>query len=92
MFVLDFSIEAQRDFLFWVASGAIKVVEPENADLLRTAALMFKHSDLPMDFTDGLLVAICERLDIKNVVSIDRDFSIYRFKGRGRFRDVFFDH
>ena len=52
---------------------------------------MHKYSDLAMDFADGLLVARCERFDIRNVASIDRDFSIYRLKGRVRFTNRFWE-
>jgi len=41
-----------------------------------------------MDFADGVLVAICERLDIPHIATFDSDFSIYRFKGRRHFINV----
>lgn len=41
-----------------------------------------------MDFADALLVAICERLNVRKVASVDLDFSIYRFRNRGHFENV----
>jgi predicted nucleic acid-binding protein len=91
MYMLDFSLQAQVDFLSWVRSGAIGLIEPENADFGRVIQLMKKYSDLPMDFTDGLLVAVCERLGVNQVATIDNDFTIYRYKGRGKFVNAFFE-
>lgn len=90
MYVLDFSLQAQVDFLSWVQSGAIELIETEHADWPRVIQLMKKYSDLPMDLTDGLLVAVCERLGVKHVATVDDDFTIYRYKGRGNFVNVFF--
>lgn len=91
MYALDFSLRAQCDFLSWVHSGAIRLVETDVADFERVIQLMKKYADLPMDFTDGLLVALCERLDVKRIATINNDFTIYRFKGRGKFVNVFFE-
>jgi len=43
-----------------------------------------------MDFTDAIVVALCERLGIHHVASVDRDFATYRYKGRSKFINVFF--
>lgn len=91
MYLLAFDLGAQKDFLRWVAAGAVTLVEPERTDFDRVTQLMEKYADLPMDFTDGLLVAMCERLGIQHVATVDKDFAIYRFKGRGRFINVFAD-
>ena len=89
LFVLDFNIRAQIDFLSWVRSGAVQLVETETSDFDRVIYLMQKYADLPMDFTDGLLVAICERLGTKRIVTVDRDFTIYRYNNRGKFENMF---
>jgi predicted nucleic acid-binding protein len=51
---------------------------------------MEKYGDLPMDFTDAVVVALCERLGTRHVASVDRDFAIYRYKGRAKFVNVLF--
>jgi predicted nucleic acid-binding protein len=51
---------------------------------------MEKYADLPMDFTDAVVVALCERLGINHIISVDRDFTIYRYKGRAKFINEFF--
>jgi predicted nucleic acid-binding protein len=42
-----------------------------------------------MDFADAVVVALCERLGITHVASVDRHFAIYRYKGRTKFVNVF---
>ncbi len=91
MYVLDFSLRTQKDFLTWVKVGALSLVEPAQEDFDRVIQLMDKYADIPMDFTDGLLVAVCERLGIRHVASIDKDFDIYRYRGRGKFINVLRD-
>ena len=91
MHVLDFSLQTQVDLLSWVGSGAVQLVKPDGSDLQRVIQLTKKHPDLPMDFADGLLVATCERLNVKRVVTIDHDFSGYRYEVRGHFVNVFFE-
>jgi len=53
--------------------------------------LLDKYADPPVDFTDGLLMAMCERLGVKHILTVDADFAVYRFKGHGRFVNMFAD-
>ena len=39
---------------------------------------MEKYIDIPMDLADGTLMYISNKEKIKNIVSIDSDFDIYR--------------
>jgi len=39
-----------------------------------------------MDFADSCLVYLAEQLDLDTVATIDRDFTIYRIKGRKKFK------
>ena len=88
-YLLDFSLQAQTDFLQWVRNGGVTLLELEPADFEPIMQLMRKYADRPMDFTDATLVAVAERLDIRDVVSIDQDFAIYRFRNRSAFRNLF---
>jgi predicted nucleic acid-binding protein len=48
-------------------------------DLRAAAALMAKYSDTPMDFADATLVLLAERIDVVDVLTLDRrGFSAYR--------------
>ena len=89
VYVLDFSVRAQAGFLRWIGSGAVTVDSPPAEDFPRIAALMEKYHDLPMDYADASLVALCDRLHVDDIASIDSDFSIYRLKGNRRFRNRF---
>ncbi len=41
-----------------------------------------------MDFADACLMLLAEKLDINQIATIDRDFTIYKIKGRKRFNVV----
>ena len=83
--LLNFSRNAQIDFLAWINAGAL-TIEPITAnDIARIKELTIKYSDLPMDFADACLVLLGEKLNISNIATIDRDFDIYRLKGKKTF-------
>jgi predicted nucleic acid-binding protein len=48
-----------------------------------------KYSDLPMDFADATLVVTAEKTGIRQIISLDKDFDIYRLPGRENIRNVF---
>jgi predicted nucleic acid-binding protein len=89
MYVLD-SLKARKNLLAWIQAGGLTLAEPQAGDFERITELIEKYADLPMDFTDAVVVALCERLGIHHVASVDHDFTIYRYKGRTRFINVFF--
>ena len=73
----------------WVGHGGVSIVELNADDIALVADIVEKYADLPADFTDASLVVACERLGIRDVASVDRDFEVYRYRKRGRFRNVF---
>ena len=88
MHLLDFNRNAQIDFLDWVNKGAVEIQNIENPDFSRIRELTLKYRDLPMDFADACLVFLAEKLNINMIATIDRDFTIYRIKGRRKFNVV----
>ena len=76
--MLDFSVGTQIDFLKWISLGAIEVKQIDVSDISRIIDLSEKYSDVPMDFADASLIIISELEDIKEIISIDSDFNIYR--------------
>jgi len=88
--LLDFSVQAQIDFLTWVKNGAVQLEEITSFDLSRVIELTKKYADIPMDFADSTLVVIGERLNISQIASVDKDFYIYRFRRRQAFFNIFF--
>ncbi len=88
VFVLRFSVEAQRDLLWW-AHRSLDIDQGTAADLPRIIDLFEKYRDMPADFADVSLVALAERLDLARVASVDRDFAIHRWADKRRFENVF---
>ena len=83
--LLDFNRYAQIDFLGWVNAGAITLESITSDDLQRIKELTIKYSDLPMDFADACLVFLGEKLNISTIATIDRDFDVYKLKGKKPF-------
>lgn len=89
MYLLDFSIHAQSDFMEWVIRGGLTVIDLGLDDFRKIKDLMKKYADLPMDFTDGSLVAACEKTGSTHIATIDKDFEIYRYHNNRKFNNVF---
>ena len=86
--LLDFNRNAQIDFLEWISRGAVEIHNIENNDFKRLKDLTEKYRDLPMDFADSCLVYIAEKCNINTIATIDRDFTIYRIKGKKTFKII----
>lgn len=65
-----------------VNAGVLKLTFDTAANIGRILALMDKYQDLPMDFADACLVTMSEENKNSLVVTLDRDFSVYRRYGR----------
>ncbi|MFO7590049.1 MAG: PIN domain-containing protein [Acidimicrobiia bacterium] len=87
--MLDFDARAQLDFFRWVAAGGVVVHEIPQEALGRIIELVEKYGDRPMDLADATLVVAAEALGIHEIVSIDRDFEIYRIAGRVPFVNLY---
>jgi predicted nucleic acid-binding protein len=87
--LLDFSVDAQINFLQWILHSGVLIEEVGLIDISRIIELTKKYSDRPMDFADATLVIAAERTGIKKIISIDSDFDIYRLPGKVRIENVF---
>jgi hypothetical protein len=76
--MLAFNVNTQIDFLKWLRRGAIVIKQLNIDDISRIIELSEKYSDVPMDFADASLIVISELEDIKEIISIDSDFYVYR--------------
>jgi predicted nucleic acid-binding protein len=76
--LLDFNVNVQVDFLKWVQREAVKIVNLDNIHLVRIIELTEKYSDVPMDLADASLMVLAEKEKIKNIITIDSDYHIYR--------------
>lgn len=65
--------------------GDLQLVPLDDALHRRTRALMAKYRDLPMDLADATLVAAAETLGLTRIFTLDRDFQVYRWRGKRKF-------
>lgn len=90
-YVLAASPDHQRAMLTWIdraRTAGLLHIEPvaEHAVLAR---IIGKYASLPCDYADASLIDLAERTGISAIATIDqRDFSVYRIRGRKRFRIV----
>ena len=76
-YLLGHSVRDQCAFLNW--AGEATTIDTETAtDLPRIIEIMRKYSDLPADFADASLVALCERARTERIATLDGHFSVYR--------------
>lgn len=66
-------------------SNRLRIAELSRAAIERSAELMAKYSDLPMDLADATLVALAEAHNQPRILTLDSDFQVYRLHGRKRF-------
>ncbi len=87
--MLDFNIQTQIDFLTWVQLGAVNIENIDNSDILRIIELSKKYSNVPMDLADASLVVLSENLNIKEIITIDSDYYIYRTIDKEMIENIF---
>ncbi|MDX1359354.1 MAG: PIN domain-containing protein [Clostridia bacterium] len=87
-YMLNFSTRAQTDFLKWIGLGAVKLHEISNLSIERIIELINKYDDVPMDMADASLVVAAEETGVKEVISIDSDFNIYRTINRKYLKNI----
>lgn len=86
VYLLGPSFANQKPALDFIMLGGAELVPLSPALLKRSAALMAKYADSPMDFADATLVALAEERGIASIVTLDRkDFSVYRTAARKGF-------
>jgi len=79
-YMLDYHEQVRSDFLNWILRGGLEVVNLQQQQLTGVDEKMIKYSDLPADFADAVLLEIAEDKNILNILTLDRDFDIYRLK------------
>ena len=88
-YMLKFSVRAQKDFYEWAMYHGVIVNDINQHDLPRIVELTQKYADLPMDFADATLVVTAEKTGIRKIISLDKDFDVYRLPGREKIKNVF---
>ena len=91
--MLDFNRNAQRDFYEWVMCKGVILSDINQNDMPRILDLTDKYADLPMDFADASLVVTAEKSGIREIISLDKGFDIYRLPaglpGREQIHNVY---
>jgi uncharacterized protein len=67
-------------------SGTVMLLPGIEDDLPDLERLMLKYADRPMDLADATLVRLAEREGLTTILTVDRDFEVYRIGGRRAFR------
>ncbi|MDR2542262.1 MAG: PIN domain-containing protein [Treponema sp.] len=87
--MLDFSVKAQQDFYEWIMCKGVVISDINQHDLPRIIELTGKYADLPMDFADASLIIAAEKTGIREIISLDKDFDIYRILGKEKIKNVY---
>jgi predicted nucleic acid-binding protein len=90
--MLDFNVNAQRDFYEWAMLKGVILNDINQNDMPRILNLTKKYSDLPMDFADATLVVASEKTGIREIISLDKDFDVYRLPGKEKIQNIFYPH
>jgi len=75
----DLGAEALADFVDSLAGSDLILIEPLAEDYQRAAGVIRQYRDSHIDFVDAIIVAIAERLDIRQILTLDqRHFRMFR--------------
>ena len=89
MWLLAPSTKVQNEFLSALSKRAFLCEHLLPSDYQRIQELNTTYQDLPADFIDLSLIAISERLNISAIVTLDKDFNIYRRYRKQPFDRIF---
>ena len=71
--------DLEAAFLQAIGEGDFEVANLEPQDFLRMAELVKRYDDLPLGTTDASVIALTERLDVREVATLDRrHFTVVR--------------
>ena len=86
--MLGHSVDRQLAFLEWVERGGVDVTTPGAGAVSLIRQLSEKYRDLPMDIADGSLIVLALESGVRDILTLDRDFDVYRLPDRSRFNNV----
>jgi uncharacterized protein len=79
---------AQQMLWGLLLGGAVDIHHSTEREIERIAGLMEQYRDVPMDLADASLVALAELRNIHRILTLDRDFFIYRINGKHSFEVI----
>ena len=86
--MLGHSVDRQLAFLEWGERGGVEVTTPGAGAVSLIRQLSEKYRDLPMDIADGSLIVLALESGVRDILTLDRDFDVYRLPDRSRFNNV----
>ncbi|TPW09922.1 MAG: hypothetical protein FD130_2369 [Halothiobacillaceae bacterium] len=86
--LLGDGVEGRLAFLSWIHRGGLTVVDLAPHSLQQIIDLTTKYRDRPMDLADASLVVLALQTGVKNIISLDSDFHIYRLPDRGILKNL----
>jgi predicted nucleic acid-binding protein len=81
-------IRAQQALWRLLKTSRLVVADLSPSAVDRSARLMGRYADRPMDLADATLVALAEERGYRRIFTLDTDFQIYRFHGRQRLETI----
>ncbi|UOG33457.1 type II toxin-antitoxin system VapC family toxin [Leptospira noguchii] len=79
-YLLSDNKKVQSSFIEWVKDGAIIILNQDNEHFPLIHHYMEKYSDRPIDFADASLISLSEIYGIKDILTLDSDFLVYKTK------------
>jgi predicted nucleic acid-binding protein len=80
--------QAELDFLTWIERGGGVLASQDITALSRIKSLIEKYRDLPFDFADASVAVLAEQTGLTQVLTLDRDFGVYRDARGKRLKNV----
>ncbi len=79
---------AALDLLRWVQRGAVEIDRPDDSSVAEVLAISQRFASLPFDLADASVAEAAQRRRIRQVLSIDADFDVYRDKAGKPLRNL----
>ena len=70
--------QAALDFLLWVERGGVRVDAATEHSLPQMRRIAQRFASLPLDLADASIAEAAERLGLRQILSVDADFDVYR--------------
>lgn len=86
--LLDFSTDRQLAFLAWARRGGLHIEDLDRSALETLHGLTEKYRDRPMDLADASLMVLAMAGGLRDILSLDLDFDIYRLPDKKRLRNL----
>ena len=71
-----------------LATGVFRIPLRLDASASEVKRLMHRYRDVPMDLADGCLVRMADELGTGDILTLDSDFEIYRWRRSRAFRNL----